>query len=74
MQSMYRKGNCYNYAVMENFFCHLKSEMFHGECFRDLEEREVEIEAYIDWYNANRRQGRLKGMAPMEYRCHALAA
>ena len=74
VQSMSRKGNCYDNAVMENFFGHLKSEMFHGERFRDLEELKAEIEAYIDWYNTNRRQGRLKGMTPMEYRCHTLAA
>ncbi|TAP28148.1 IS3 family transposase [Glutamicibacter sp. M10] len=33
----------------------LKSEMFHGEHFRDLGEPKVEIEAYIDWCNTNRR-------------------
>ena len=74
VQSMSRKGNCYDNAVMENFFGHLKSEMFHGEHFDGLEELKAEIEAYIDWYNTNRRQERLKGMTPMEYRCHTLAA
>ncbi|MGP9527373.1 integrase core domain-containing protein [Glutamicibacter sp. AOP5-A2-18] len=52
----------------------LKSEMFHGEHFADFAELKVEIEAYIDWYNSSRRQERLKGMTPMEYRCHTLAA
>lgn len=33
IQSMSRKGNCYDNAVMENFFGHLKAEMYHGECF-----------------------------------------
>lgn len=74
VQSMSRKGNCFDNSVMENFFGHLKSEMFHGERFADLDELRVEIEAYIQWYNLKRRQIRLKGMAPMEYRCHTLAA
>lgn len=73
VQSMSRKGNCFDNAVMENFFGHLKSEMFHGEYFADFEALEMEIEAYIDWYNVSRRQERLKGMTPMEYRCHTLA-
>ncbi len=29
VQSMSRKGNCYDNAVMENFFGHLKEELFH---------------------------------------------
>jgi len=74
VQSMSRKGNCFDNSVMENFFGHLKSEMFHGEHFADFAELKVEIEAYIDWYNASRRQERLKGMTPIEYRCHTLAA
>lgn len=31
---------------MENFFGHLKSEMFHGEHFADFEELRAAIEAY----------------------------
>ncbi|MGQ3385011.1 IS3 family transposase [Glutamicibacter sp. TV12E] len=74
VQSMSRKGNCFDNSVMENFFGHLKSEMFHGEHFADYEELKVEVEVYIDWYNSSRRKERLKGMTPMEYRCHTLAA
>ena len=33
VQSMSRKANCYDNAVMENFFGHLKTEMYHGEVF-----------------------------------------
>ena len=29
VQSMSGKGNCYDNAVMENFFGHLKEELFH---------------------------------------------
>ena len=30
---MSRKANCYDNAVMENFFARLKTEMYHGEVF-----------------------------------------
>ncbi len=38
VQSMSRKANCYDNAVMENFFGHLKTEMYHGEVFDSIEE------------------------------------
>lgn len=71
VQSMSRKGNCYDNAVMENFFGHLKAEMFHGEMFHSVDELTAEIEEYIDWYNTDRCQERLNGMTPMQYRNHA---
>lgn len=74
VQSMSRKGNCYDNAVMENFFGQLKTEAFYGERFESLDELAAVIEAHIGWYNLKRRQERLKGMAPMEYRHYALAA
>ena len=72
VQSMSRKGNCYDNAVMESFFGHLKAEMYHGEQFSTVEKMVSEIEDYIWWYNTERVQERLKGMTPIEYRNHAL--
>lgn len=46
-QSMSRRGNCYDNAVMENFFGHLKSEMYHGESFTSVEEFYHAIDEYI---------------------------
>lgn len=74
IQSMSRKGNCYDNAVMENFFGHLKTEMFHGELFASTEELSVAIDDYIFWYNTQRLQARIKGLTPMEYRSQTLAA
>ncbi|WP_146129275.1 IS3 family transposase, partial [Corynebacterium diphtheriae] len=51
VQSMSRKGNCYDYAVMENFFGHLKSEMFYGASFTSVDELCQAIDEYILWYN-----------------------
>lgn len=73
-QSMSRKGNCLDNAVMENFFGHLKEEMFHHDHYESIEELEAAIHAYIAWYNNERLSETLEGMSPMEYRSHALAA
>ncbi len=74
VQSMSRKGNCYDNAVMENFFGHLKSEMFHGETFASIEEFCQAVDDYIFWYNNIRLQQRIKDLAPMQYRNQALEA
>ena len=72
VQSMSRKGNCYDNAVMENFFGHLKSEMYHGERFISVKEFYQAIDDYIFWYNNYRLQQRFKGLTPMEYRNQTL--
>ncbi|WP_408929405.1 IS3 family transposase [Corynebacterium marquesiae] len=72
VQSMSRKANCYDNAVMENFFGHLKTEMYHGEVFDTVKDFNQAIEDYIQWYNTERIQQRLKGLTPMHYRNQAL--
>ncbi len=64
VQSMSRKGNCYDNAVMENFFGHLKAEMYYGEHFASLDEFSLAIDRYIAWYNNDRVQERIAGLAP----------
>ncbi|WP_246875208.1 IS3 family transposase [Corynebacterium sp. Marseille-P3884] len=71
-QSMSRKANCYDNAVMENFFGHLKTEMYHGEVFDTVAEFNQAIDEYIGWYNTERIQQRLKGLTPMQYRNQTL--
>ncbi|MHC9754755.1 IS3 family transposase [Corynebacterium diphtheriae] len=73
VQSMSRKGNCYDNAVMENFFGHLKSEMYYGASFTSVDELCQAIDDYILWYNTTRLQERFKGLAPMQYRNQTLA-
>lgn len=72
VQSMSRKGNCYDNAVMENFFGHLKAEMYHGEHFTTLNQFRQAIDDYIFWYNNDRVQQRLKGLTPVQYRNQTL--
>ena len=70
IQSMSRKGNCYDNCIMETFFGRLKNEMFYGhekeyESFEDFADA---IEQYIDYYNNERIQAKTKWMPPVKYR------
>ena len=74
IQSMSRKGNCLDNCVMENFFGKLKNEMFYGHEY-EFETKESlikAIEEYIDYYNNERIQVRLKGLTPCQARNQAL--
>jgi putative transposase len=73
-QSMSRKGNCLDNSVMENFFGHLKEEMFHHDEHANAEAFVTELEDYIRWYNYERISLTLECLSPMEYRAQALAA
>ena len=73
-QSMSRKGNCLDNAVAENFFGILKSEMYHNETFKDVNELIENIKEYIHYYNNERIKLKLKGLSPIQYRNQALAA
>jgi putative transposase len=73
-QSMSRKGNCYDNAVIENFFGILKSEFLYTQDFESMEQFIVELEKYIEYYNHKRIKAKLKGMSPVQYRTHALQA
>lgn len=73
-QSMSRKGNCYDNAVMENFFGHLKSELLYLQEFESIEHFKQELIEYIDYYNNKRIKARLKGLPPALHRQQALSA
>ena len=53
-QSMSRKGNCLDNAVIENFFGLLKSELLYLQEFESMEHFEKELEEYIEYYNHKR--------------------
>lgn len=67
-QSMSRKGNCLDNAIMENFFGLLKSELLYLREFNSIEEFRIELEKYIDYYNNKRIKSKLKGLSPVQYR------
>ncbi|HBA9823262.1 TPA: IS3 family transposase, partial [Escherichia coli] len=54
VQSMSRKGNCLDNAVMENFFGHLKEEMYYRRDYRNVEELENAVNEYITYWNQKR--------------------
>ena len=68
IQSMSRKGNCLDNAVMENFFGLLKSELLYLRKFESLEQFLEELEDYLEYYNTVRIKAKLNGMSPVQYR------
>lgn len=68
IQSMSRKGNCLDNAVMENFFGLLKSELLYLHDFKSIEEFETELHKYIGYYNEHRIKNRLGWKSPIQYR------
>ena len=73
-QSMSRKGNCYDNAVIESFFGTLKSECLYLREYSGIKELRVAIDEYIHYYNHERIKQKLKGLSPVEYRTQARIA
>jgi putative transposase len=69
-QSMSRKGNCLDNAIIENFFGILKSELFYLKKYKSIEELKSEIKQYINYYNNERIKSNLNKMSPIQYRAH----
>ena len=70
IQSMSRKGNCYDNSIMETFFGRMKNEMYYGHVrdYASYEEFRQAVDEYIDYYNNERIQAKTKWMPPVEYR------
>jgi transposase InsO family protein len=70
VQSMSRKGNCYDNCIMETFFGRMKNEMYYGyeKQYSSFEEFSKAVEEYIDYYNNKRIQAKTKWMPPVQYR------
>ena len=73
-QSMSRKGNCLDNAVIENFFGLLKSELLYLQEFESMEHFTRELIDYLDYYNNRRSKAKLKGLPPAIHRQQALEA
>jgi putative transposase len=68
VQSMSRKGNCLDNAMMENFFGLMKTELLYIREWNDIDEFKTELVKYISYYNNDRIKLRLKGKSPVKYR------
>jgi putative transposase len=71
-QSMSRKGNCLDNAVMENFFGILKSELLYLQKFSSMDEFIRELILYIDYYNNERIKEKLNGLSPVRFRTQSV--
>ncbi len=66
VQSMSRKGDCWDNAVAESFFGTLKQELVHHERYRTRAEARLSVFEYIEgWYNRRRRHSALGGISPI---------
>ena len=68
VQSMSRKGNCYDNAAAESFFGRLKCEFFKGNKFKSVKDFIEKLNDYIDYYNNRRIKQKLSGLSPAQYR------
>ena len=76
IQSMSRKGNCYDNCIMETFFGRLKNEMYYGyeKDYSSFEEFSQAVEDYIEYYNNKRIQAKTKWMPPVQYRLASMCS
>lgn len=68
VQSMSRRGNCYDNAVAESFFSSLKNELVNHSSFKTREEARTAVFEYIEvFYNRQRRHQSLDYISPVDY-------
>ena len=68
VQSMSRRGNCWDNAVAESFFKRLKYELIYGYKLMTEKELVIKIFEYIElFYNKTRRHSALKNMSIDEF-------
>jgi len=72
VQSMSRKGNCLDNAMMENFFGLMKTELLYSRQWNSMDEFKIELKRYIHYYNNDRIKLRLNGMSPVQYRTQCI--
>ena len=68
IQSMSRKGNCLDNAIMENFFGLMKNELLYLQKWDSIDQFKKALRTYIRYYNNDRIKLRLKGKSPVQYR------
>jgi transposase InsO family protein len=72
IQSMSRVSRCIDNGPMEAFWGMIKSEMYYLRKFNTFDELKEAVIKYINYYNNQRYQKRLKCMTPIEYRQYLL--
>ena len=72
VQSMSKRGNCWDNAPQESFFGHFKDECGYGSC-ESFEALRTMIDEYAWYYNNERRQWGRKRMTPVQYEAYLLS-
>lgn len=67
-RSLSEKGLPYDNAVAEATFKTIKTEFVNGKVFSSLEELELELFDYVNWFNNIRIHGSLDYLTPREYK------
>ena len=68
VQSMSRKGNCWDNAVAESFFKTLKSNIVYDDCFYTKKQAKFKIFEYIEFfYNRTRSHSYLGNLSPVKF-------
>lgn len=66
-QSMSRKANCWDNAVIESFFKTLKTEFIKDQIFESHDKARIAIFDYIErWYNTQRRHSSIGYLTPLQ--------
>jgi transposase InsO family protein len=68
IQSMSRRGDCWDNACAETFFKTLRAELIRSKIYRSKEEARQEIFKYVEvFYNRKRLHSYLDYLTPTEY-------
>lgn len=67
-QSMSRKGNCYDNAIVESFMHTLKVERVNRRAYLNNLSAQIDVADYIDnFYNSKRRHSSIDYLSPVDY-------
>lgn len=70
---MSRRGNCWDNALQESFFGHMKDDIDYKSC-SSFEELQSLVDNYVNYYNNFRYQWELKKLTPVQFRNQLLIA
>jgi len=67
-RSLSARGTPYDNAVSESLYNVLKTELVFGAAFENLDDLELELFEFVNWYNNRRLHGSLDYLPPSEYK------
>jgi putative transposase len=75
VQSMSRRGNCWDNSAMESFFKTLKVELIHPQRYATRAHARLEIVSWIEgFYNRQRLHSSIGYETPVDAECSPMAA